>query len=218
VQLTEKYRPHTWPELVGLDRLKREIESIRANAGTLAGQAWWVSARSGQGKTCIARLIAAEVADKWHTQEVAGTRLNCSDLDRMRHEWRFRGLGERDGWALILNEAHGLTRRVVEDLLDFLEAIPSHCVVIFTTTKAGEEKLFDDLDDAHPLCDRCNVLSVGAKEPGLSKAFAQRAREIAQAEGLDGQPLTAYSKLAEHYRYSLRRMIGEIAKGRMAPK
>jgi len=214
MQLSEKYRPHTWPDLTGLDRIKGEIEAIRASSATLSGQAYWISGRSGQGKTCIARLIASESADQWHTIELAGRKLTTSTLDDLRAQWRFRGLGEKQGWALIVNEAHGMSKPVIEDLLDFLEDIPAHCLVVFTTTTEGAAA-FEAQLDAQPLIDRCNVLQIRAKEPGLALAFAQRAQDIARAEHLDGRPIAAYQQLAKDFNLSLRRMLGEIAKGRM---
>jgi hypothetical protein len=45
---------------------------------------------------------------------------------------------------------------------------------------------------------------------GLSKTFAERARSIAHAEGLDGKPIEDYIRLAKDSRNSLRAMIQAI--------
>ena len=51
-------------------------------------------------------------------------------------------------------------------------------------TAEGQEKLFEDLDDAHPLLSRCTRLDLSRR--GLAEVFAHRAKVIAEAEGLDG--------------------------------
>ena len=68
MQLTERYRPQTWADVAGQDKVVSRIRAL-AKRG-LAGRAYWLSGQSGTGKTTIARLIAAEVASEWDTEEV----------------------------------------------------------------------------------------------------------------------------------------------------
>ena len=68
-QLAEKYRPQTWSEVIGQEKVIKQLEVIRKRSGTLASQVFWISGQSGTGKTTIARLIAKEVAEEWSTTE-----------------------------------------------------------------------------------------------------------------------------------------------------
>src|SRR5262245_9267280 len=104
MQLHEQYRPRSWSDIVGQDTLVTKIRSL-AKRG-LTGRAFWLSGQSGTGKTTLARLIAAEVADEFCIDEIDAGDLT---LDRLREiercQW-IRGMGERGGRAFVVNEAH----------------------------------------------------------------------------------------------------------------
>ncbi len=208
----EKYRPSKWSDVIGQDKVIGRIQAL-AQRGSLSGRAYWLSGQSGTGKTTIARLIAQDVADPFLIREVDASALTVSELKALEDESTLRGFGDRSGRAFIVNEAHGLRKDVIRQLLVTLERIPSHVVWIFTTTVEGQESLFEDYNDASPLLSRCLRLDLARRN--LAKAFAARAQEIAKAEGLDGAPFGKYLQLAEDCRNNFRAMLQAIEGGEM---
>jgi len=116
----------------------------------------------------------------------------------------------KGGWAVIVNEAHSI--KDATRFLGILEPIPSHVVWIFTTTLQGQ-LTFDGMEDSNALLSRCRCIRLESR--GVADAFAVRAREIAQAEGLDGKPLPAYKRLVEQHRGNMRAVLQAVEDGDM---
>ena len=157
MQLHEQYRPRKWSDVVGQPRALAMIERLRGRG--LAGRAYWLSGKSGVGKTTIGLLLAQEVADPLNIEEIDAQELTPARIREMERTSHCTRIGSKAGLAYIINEAHGLRSDTVRQLLVTLERIPSHVVWILTTTKAGQESLFADEMDAHPLISRCQVIT-----------------------------------------------------------
>lgn len=211
MQLHEQYRPRDWSEVVGQDVAVGRIEVLRRRG--LGGRAYWISGRSGVGKTTIAKLIAREVAVDWCTMEIDATALTPSTLRESIRTLRMMGMGEKSGRARLVNEAHGLRQDTIRQLLIFLEELPDHVVVCFTTTDAGEDRLFDMQIDAGPLLSRCVDLTLKVD----LDAMAGRLQMIAVAEGLDGgAPIAAYRDLLDRHEANMRHALQAIEHGAMS--
>lgn len=211
MQLYEQYRPRKWSDLIGQKHIVAAIDRLRKRG--LTKRAYWISGPSGTGKTTIAKLIADEVATEWSIEEADATELTANRVREHERDSQCIGLGQKRGRVFIVNEAHKMPQRVVTQLLNVLERLPSHVAWIFTTTTAGQQVLFDGCLDAEPLMSRCAVLTIDTSN--LDVYMARRARKIARAESLDGQPLPAYVQLVKRYNGNLRRVLGEIEAGAM---
>jgi len=216
MNLCEKYRPRVLADIVGQDKAVRKVQHIigRALADPrpicLFIQASGVN-NSGIGKTTLALAAAAEVADQFFTTETIGTRLTKTAVREMANTAQlYAGCGKRYR-AWIVNEAHSIPKDAVDELLEVLETVPDHFFIAFTTTKKPESGLFGENNG--PFYSRCSVITL--TNQGVAQAFADRAREIAHAEGLDGQPPAAYLKLARDCGNNMRAMIQRIDDGDM---
>ena len=213
MNLAEKYRPRQWSEVVGQDKLVADLLRLRDATG-LGGNAFWLSGKSGTGKTTIARLIAEEVADNC----VCVTEIDADDLTTGLIDEIRQNLKIRLGRAWIINEAHGLNKQRARKLLTLLEppgGLSNLVVFIFTTTIDGQETLFEGCDDAGPLLSRCQPHKLNGAN--LAQAFAKHAQKIAVAEGLDGRPLAYYLERVKQNRNNLRAVLQEVQQGRMRP-
>ncbi len=211
MQLYEKYRPKQLDDVIGQSKAVKTITRLIQNGA--GGRCFWISGISGSGKTTIARIIANSVADDLYITEYdCADQLSVSALDKIESDMQYRAFG-KGGKCFIVNEAHGLRKASIRRLLGILERIPDYVVFIFTTTKQGESKLFEDNIDANPLLSRCIDISLTSQ--GLARAFGQHCRDIATAENLNGKPIESYVKLAQKCKNNCRMMLQEIESGYM---
>jgi DNA polymerase III gamma/tau subunit len=212
LKLYEKHRPKTWQDVIGQEKAVARLLKLR-DASRLAGNVFWISGASGTGKTTIARLLALEVADEFCIEELDSQDLTPAKLNELENSWNLYGWG-KGGRAYLVNESHGLRADSIRKLLTMLERMPSHVIMVFTTTSESMDTLLETKEDANPLLSRC--IQVALSRQGLSKPFAEHARNIAMAEGLDGLPIEKYVQLAQRHKNNMRGMFQDIESGAMA--
>lgn len=210
-QLHEKYRPQTLADVIGQDKACKTVS--RYIQKSVGGRAFWISGISGSGKTTLARIIAASIADDLYITEYdCADQITVSALDKIERDMQYKGFG-RGGKAYVINESHGLRKAAIRRLLGLLERLPDYVCFVFTTTRQGQEALFEDNIDAGPLLSRC--INISLTSQSLARAFGEHCRGIAARENLNGKPIEAYIKLAARCKNNCRAMLQEIESGSM---
>jgi len=220
MSLADDFRPETWADFIGNPKT---VERLRAvlnlpDFGANSGEAFWISGPSGVGKTTLAWLIARELigrdlapGQEWRSMQhwcvlcangkrcTMGQAAGQSGLSVAEIEQWLPMYPPTGGWKVaIIDEGQSLREGAVEAFLSTLDPLPPRRAVVFTSTselkipgKKDPAPLFGEF--TAPFARRCKRFKL--TDQGLCEPFAARAKEIAQARGLDGKPIAAYVSL-----------------------
>lgn len=211
--LYEKYRPRVFEDIVGHEKTIGMLQDILEDPeDDIGGHAWYITGKSGVGKTTLARIMASMIADPLYIWETTGSQVTVSFLKEFKDRWATTTMFGNGGYALIVNESHTLAKPAIDYFLGMLEdpvkGIPRHVIIIFTTTLDGINQFEDKQIDAFAF--RSQTLPIKLSDQGLCDKFAARAKEIAQENNLDGRPLDDYKRLMKECRNNMRMALNRI--------
>lgn len=134
MSFTTKYRPQTFEEVIGQ---KAVVSSMRTALKERRATTFLLDGPSGTGKTTLARIGAMFVGckGKRDIQEVdAASYTGIDDMRQIAGGLMYRPIGN-DVKALIIDEAHGLSKAAWNSLLKILEEPPSWVYWFLCTTE-----------------------------------------------------------------------------------
>lgn len=137
--LSELYRPTDWSDFIG----QPIVDDIRAACGDAwlfqgCGERWLMESPgyAGCGKTSAAIVAAKELGcSDWSIFKLDSRSVQVADLRDIDGAMRCYGMGSANGRkAYIIDEIQHLGGACLKMLLGLLENLPSHVIVIGTTT------------------------------------------------------------------------------------
>ncbi len=189
--LSERYRPKTWDEFVG----QPIIGDIREACGDPwifdgCGERWLFESDgiAGCGKTSAAYVTARALGcSDFAIERIDSRACTVADLRALDGAMRSYGMGSENGRrCYIVDEIQHLNRDCQRMLLGLLENLPSHVIVIGTTTSVTWA---DDVDGLFSRFRRFRF-----RKPSAS-AIAEHLERIAERAGLsipDGFRMLSY--------------------------
>jgi len=131
--LPVKYRPASFEEVVGHKVILKSIESVIKRKSS---RTFLFHGPSGTGKTTLARIIAAEVGclPEYILEVDAATNTGVENIRDIQETLRYLPMGNSKK-AIILDEAHMLTKSAWNSLLKVTENPPPHVYWFLCTTE-----------------------------------------------------------------------------------
>jgi DNA polymerase-3 subunit gamma/tau len=130
-----KYRPSSFDKVIGQDAI---VSSLKSSIEKKAAKVYLFEGPTGTGKTTLARICAAMIGcQSKDIQEIdAATFTGIDDMREITKGLMYRPIGG-EVKALILDEAHALSKQAWDSLLKALEDPPAHVYWFLCTTNAA---------------------------------------------------------------------------------
>jgi len=127
--LTEKYRPRTIADFVGLDKPKKILSKLAAKPFE---SAWLFIGPSGTGKTTMALALAAAIPAEIH--HIPSQECNLENIERVRRTCQYVPMAGCKMHMILVDEADRMTDAAQISLLSKLDStnFPPNTIFIFT--------------------------------------------------------------------------------------
>jgi len=174
--LSERYRPKTWADFVGqpiIDEIKAACADDWLFDG--CGERWLFESDgiAGCGKTSSAYVTARALGcDEWSIERIDSRMTTVADLRELASRMTCYGWGGSARRCYIVDEIQHLNRDCLRMLLGLLENLPTHVIVIGTTTSVTWA---DDVDGLYSRWRRFRFRKPSA--PAVAELLERIARE-----------------------------------------
>lgn len=127
--LTEKYRPHTPANFVGLDKAKRICAKLAANP---FDSSWLFVGASGTGKTTLAMALAEDMQAELH--HIPSQGCTVAAVSELRHKLAYLPALGRKMHLVLIDEADQMSLQAQLAFLSILDSTnrPQQTIFIFT--------------------------------------------------------------------------------------
>lgn len=196
--LINKYRPQTFDEIVGQEKICKSIVSALKKRH---GRAFLLSGPSGVGKTSIGRIIAQEVGcTSFNLIEVDGA--STTGIDAMRELLSHLHYASAGARVIIVDEVHAVSAQAVKSLLKSLEEPTANTYWVLCTTeltKVPKEIRTRCLDYVLQPVSRTEIARLLREVAKAEKLPIRRSKDSldALAELAEGSPRQGLSMLAQ---------------------
>jgi len=132
-----KYRPHSWGEVIGQDVIVKALSKMIERQSS---QAFVLTGSSGVGKTSLARIAAVEFGclQKDLLEIDAATYTGIDAMRQVQETLQYLPFGQGAKRAVIIDEAHMLSKSAWNSLLKPIEEPPKHVCWFFCTTESSK--------------------------------------------------------------------------------
>ncbi len=131
--LVTKYRPKTFADVIGQDRVVASLENAIKKK---LGNAFLLTGPSGTGKTTLSRIAARALGcAKEDLLDVdAATNTGIEEMRNVMSDLMYKPLGTGAVKVIVIDEAHALSKAAIQSMLKTLEEPPSWVYWFLCTT------------------------------------------------------------------------------------
>lgn len=170
--LHTEYRPERLEDVIGQDAAVRALSGLIKRGES---RAFLLSGPSGCGKTTLARigarLLGCQPKDLLEID--AATHTGIDSMRQVQELTQYKPFGKSKMRAVIIDEAHAVSRQAWQSLLKSIEEPPEHVAWFLCTTDPGKVP--------QTIKTRCSALTLRAvPEPEMRKLYAR----VAEAEAI----------------------------------